>query len=352
MAVSDARAVYAGYIILLLLSLPRHLWYITNADDATISGDTGSFALASLAGVTVDFFDEALWSAFAALARGDARLSSRLGSAFERKDHLSRLGKNGRGRCKLKWMRVGGVSSEGGSWEPADQLTAAHPVVCELTFARFAKWRARLLRSLYKARARLADRQIRRLADRQIRRRAGAVLQNAFVDARAAEKFAADALRLRALYTARDARLADTAAAPTAALQQPDVAAGRAGGSLGAAQRPRLSEGTARDAAVATAAALQCDLDPFVQKQLLYLMLCEEEADGVVEARMQVVYACMSDGVQQEFFILRRLAVLQDRQAEAYNAVLSNTLKRKRVSGAKAAEYHKVFQPSLGTPPP
>mmetsp|Transcript_29319 Transcript_29319/g.101127 ORF Transcript_29319/g.101127 Transcript_29319/m.101127 type:complete len:275 (+) Transcript_29319:197-1021(+) len=185
MAVSDARAVYAGYIILLLLSLPRHLWYITNADDATISGDTGSFALASLAGVTVDFFDEALWSAFAALARGDARLSSRLGSAFERKDHLPRLGKNGRGRCKLKWMRVGGVSSEGGSWEPADQLTAAHPVVCELTFARFAKWRARLLRSLYKARARLADRQIRRLADRQIRRRAGAVLQNAFVDARA-----------------------------------------------------------------------------------------------------------------------------------------------------------------------
>ncbi|KAJ1445031.1 hypothetical protein M885DRAFT_551168 [Pelagophyceae sp. CCMP2097] len=243
MAVSDARAVYAGYIILLLLSLPRHLWYITNADDATISGDTGSFALASLAGVTVDFFDEALWSAFAALARGDARLSSRLGSAFERKDHLPRLGKNGRGRCKLKWMRVGGGSSEGGSWEPADQLTAAHPV------------RARLLRSLYKARARLADRQIRRLADRQIRRRAGAVLQNAF--------FAADALRLRALYTARDTRLADTAAAPTAALQQPD-----------------------------------------------------------------------------------------DRQAEAYNAVLSNTLKRKRVSGAKAAEYHKVFQPSLGTPPP
>ncbi|KAJ1450569.1 hypothetical protein M885DRAFT_532133, partial [Pelagophyceae sp. CCMP2097] len=203
-AVSDARAVYAGYIILLLLSLPRHLWYITNADDATISGDAGSFALASLAGVSVDFFDEALWSAFAALAKGDARLSSRLGSAFERKDHLSRLGKNGRGRLKMRWMRVGGVSSEGGSWDPADQLTAAHPVVCELTFARFVKWRARLLRSLYKARARLAD--------RQLRRRAGAMLQGALVDARArraaAEKFAADALRLRALYTARDARLA------------------------------------------------------------------------------------------------------------------------------------------------
>jgi hypothetical protein len=63
------------------------LWYITNADDATISGHAGSCALAPLAGVSVDFFDEALWSAFAALARSDAGLSSHLGSTFERKDH-------------------------------------------------------------------------------------------------------------------------------------------------------------------------------------------------------------------------------------------------------------------------
>ncbi|KAJ1455140.1 hypothetical protein M885DRAFT_565601 [Pelagophyceae sp. CCMP2097] len=73
-----------GYIILLLLSLLRHFWYITNADDATISGRACSFALASVAGVSVAFFDEAPWSAFTALARGESGLSSCLGSTFQR----------------------------------------------------------------------------------------------------------------------------------------------------------------------------------------------------------------------------------------------------------------------------